>query len=311
MRLFRILGRWSAHAATVLVAGGLTVRMTIGDSIPGLSTAFYLAPWGVLAGSAILPVVLWCHRRRWLAAAGFASVAILCIIGWVRTSFRSTPPPSVPTFRVAYWNVCRPAGNLDTVINQSLAIKADIFGFGETLPRGTKVPRTTRWEDRMPDRKLLTLRRGMLLASPAPVTQVHDGFLKDRGQYALTETQISGRKVFVLMVDFDAIVSLSRKPAFDRLLAILDECGDVPLIVMGDFNTPSDSTYFVPLRARLRSAFEVAGNGYAQTWPMPLPVLDLDQIWLSRHFRIARAEHGTSFQSDHRAVFADVGWNDQ
>jgi endonuclease/exonuclease/phosphatase family metal-dependent hydrolase len=149
----------------------------------------------------------------------------------------------------------------------------------------------------------------MLLASPEPATQLHDGYLNDRGQYALVRTTIQGREVFVLMADFDAIVSLSRKPAFDRLLQILDEIGDVPLVVMGDFNTPSDSIYFLPLRARLRDVFETAGDGYSQTWPMPLPVLDLDHIWVSHHFEIVRAEHFTSFQSDHRGVTADLNFH--
>jgi vancomycin resistance protein VanJ len=303
-RLIRTLGRWSAHAATLLVAGGLTVRMTIGDTIPGLSTAFYMAPWGVLAAAAFLPVILWAKRRRWPTAAGFASVAILCTIAWVRTSFRSTPAPTTPTIRIAYWNVGRPNATLARVIDTAQSLRADIIALGESRKTGTETQ--PEWFARPLAKNTLPLRRGMLLTTPETARQVHDGFLNDRGQYALTETQISGRKVFVLVVDFDAIVSLSRKPAFDRLLELIAECGDVPLIVLGDFNTPSDSAYFVPFRAKLRSAFEVAGTGYAHSWPMPFPVHDLDQIWLSHHFKIARCQHGASFLSDHRAIYADV-----
>lgn len=306
-RLVRTLGRWSAHAATLLVAGGLTVRMTIGDTIPGLSTAFYMAPWGVLAGASILPVVLWARRRRWLAVAGFASVAVLSVVAWVRTSFRTAPPPQPsPTFRVAYWNAGRPNAVLGRAIETARSFRADIVGVGESRKTGTETQ--PEWFASALAKNMLPLRRGMLLGTPEAARQVHDGFLNDRGQYSLIETEISGRKVFVLMVDFDAIVSLSRKPAFDRLIEIVSECGDVPLIVMGDFNTPSDSTFFVPLRAKLRNAFEAAGSGYAHTWPMPLPVLDLDQIWLSHHFKIARCEHAASVISDHRAVFADVAF---
>ena len=116
------------------------------------------------------------------------------------------------------------------------------------------------------------------------------------------------RKVFVMIVDFDAIVAYSRKPAFDRLFQLIDAIGDVPLIVMGDFNTPSDSVHFTELRKRMKSAFESAGSGYAKTWPMPLPVLDIDHIWVSRHFEIAACGHRTTFLSDHRAVFADLRW---
>jgi vancomycin resistance protein VanJ len=298
-RFIRAFGRLLAHASTALLAGGLTVRTTIGDSIPGFSTIYYAAPWSILAVASLLPCFLWLRRRKTIPAAGFAAVSVLCAIAWIRTSFRTSPPqpPAQEILRIAYWNTGRPDANLDTLLDEVRAIDAGIFGFGETLPKRTKKPRSTRWEERLPKQSLLTLRRGMLLATSQ---------LNDRGQYSLLRTKLKGRDVFVLMVDFDAIIAWSRKPAFDRLLEIIAECGDSPLIVMGDFNTPSDSTYFVPLRSKLRSAFETAGSGYSHTWPMPLPVLDLDQIWLSSHFQITRCTHANSLQSDHRAVIAEV-----
>lgn len=305
MRLVRIAGRWAAQIATALLAGGLTVRLTIGDSVPGLASIYYATPWGILTAMGIFPAMLWIRRGRWMPVLGFALGSLLCGIAWVRTSFKETPAASA-SLRVAYWNVGRPNQNLGGVLDVVGEIKANVFGFGETRVTKSTAPQHVAWTERQPDKEILTLRRGMLLATPEHATLVHDGFLNDRGQYALTETVVGGRKIFVLMADFDAIVSWSRKPAFDRLIEIIDDLGDVPLIVMGDFNTPSDSTYFSPLRTRLRNAFEVAGRGYAHTWPMPLPMLDLDQIWVSHHFKIAGAEHRTSLLSDHRPIIADL-----
>lgn len=305
MRLVRVAGRLVAQTATALLAGGLTVRLTIGDSVPGLAAIYYATPWAILTAMGIFPAMLWAHRRRWVPVLGFVVVSLLCGVAWVRTSFKRTPA-AVASLRVAYWNVGRPDEGLGAVLDLVHGINAHIFGFGETRVKKSTGPQHPAWKDRQPDKNTLALRRGMLLATPEPASQLHDGFLNDRGQYALTETLLSGRKIFVLMVDFDAIVSWSRKPAFDRLIELIDSIGDEPLVVMGDFNTPSDSSYFPPLRTRLRSAFEDAGSGYAHTWPMPLPVLDLDQIWVSHHFKIVGAEHRTSFLSDHRPIIADL-----
>lgn len=304
MRGLNTIGRWASHAATTLFAGGLSLRLTIGDSVPGLSAIFYATPWSVLAALALLPALLWARRRCWLPVVGFALVAVLCGAVWVRSSFRSGPSPVPGSLRVAYWNVGRPDGNRPEVLAKMAEIRADVFGLGET--RRGNGPVASEWTIGQPGKHVLPLRRHMMLSSPMPATQLHDGFLNDRGQYALTQTELRGRTVFILMVDFDAVVSISRKPAFDRMAEIIEAVGDVPLIVMGDFNTPSESVYFTPVRHRLRSAFATAGRGYSHTWPMPLPVLDLDHIWVSHHFRVVSSEHPASFLSDHRPVVADL-----
>ncbi|MEK0449527.1 MAG: hypothetical protein RL088_1795 [Verrucomicrobiota bacterium] len=308
MRALRAAGRVAAYAATALLAGGLAVRFTTRDSVAGLSAIYYATPWAVLSTCALLPALLWVRRRRFFTAGGFALVFALCTAAWVKTAFRSAPDSRAKDFRVAYWNTGRPGGRVARSLAHIHAIDADIFGLGET--KRSRNPATSEWADGLRGKNVLTLRRNMLLVSREAASQVHDGFLNDRGQYALTETQIRGRQVFVLLVDFDAIIAYSRKPAFDRLFQLIDAIGDAPLIVMGDFNTPSDSVHFTELRKRMKSAFESAGSGYAKTWPMPLPVLDIDHIWVSRHFEIAACTHRTTFLSDHRAVFADLRWAD-
>ena len=304
MRVLRALGRWIAQIATALLAGGISVRLTIRDSVPGLSTIYYATPWPILTVAAILPAVLWARRRRWPIAAGFLFIALVCGVAWVRNAFHFKQATGTANLRVAYWNTARPLQVRPTMLAKARDFHADILGLGESRKTGT--PTQPEWFTIDPEKHLLPLRRGMLLTTPQPATQLHDGFLNDRGQYALTQTDFHGRTVFILMVDFDAIVAWSRKPAFDRLIQLIDTIGDQPLIVMGDFNTPLDSTFFAPMRARLRDAFETAGYGYAKTWPMPLPVLDIDHIWVSHHFRIVHSEHRTSVLSDHRPVIADL-----
>jgi endonuclease/exonuclease/phosphatase (EEP) superfamily protein YafD len=118
-------------------------------------------------------------------------------------------------------------------------------------------------------------------------------------------TVIHGREVFLLTVDFDPTPYKSRRPAFERLFQIVDAYSEKPLLVIGDFNTPADSSYFDRLRTRLTNAFETAGRATAQLAHAG-PVVQLDHIWTNKHLQALHCDHVTSLYSDHRAVVADI-----
>lgn len=115
----------------------------------------------------------------------------------------------------------------------------------------------------------------------------------------------------LLQVDFRVLWIESRGPAFAELTEAVRPHLGRNLIVLGDFNTPRESVFFIPLRAEMTHAFEAAGRGLAETWPLPLPMLNLDQIWTNRGLRVRHCEHGYSFRSDHRAVIADFAFTPQ
>ena len=75
---------------------------------------------------------------------------------------------------------------------------------------------------------------------------------------------------------------------------------------MGDFNTPDDSILMEPLHAHCQLAFRERGSGYAATWPMPLPVLTLDQVWINSQVTVAKSEYGWSLDSDHRPAICHL-----
>jgi len=80
---------------------------------------------------------------------------------------------------------------------------------------------------------------------------------------------------------------------------------------MGDFNTPVDSVFVAPLAERLTNAFQARGNGYYVTWPVPLPVLSLDQVWASREVELRDCELGWTWRSDHRPVVVTLARSSQ
>jgi endonuclease/exonuclease/phosphatase family metal-dependent hydrolase len=93
-----------------------------------------------------------------------------------------------------------------------------------------------------------------------------------------------------------------RSPAFAMVEETMAPYVAGPLVVVGDFDTPRESVRFDSWRGPLVHAFEAAGSGWAPTWPVPLPVLALDHVWLSRSLTVRSCEHLWTTRSDHRPV---------
>jgi vancomycin resistance protein VanJ len=78
-----------------------------------------------------------------------------------------------------------------------------------------------------------------------------------------------------------------------------------PDLVLGDFNAPRRSRALDPLPQGYTHAYEAVGHGWAYSWPMPLPVLAIDQTILSDRIEpFSYALHST-IVSDHRMQVLD------
>lgn len=101
----------------------------------------------------------------------------------------------------------------------------------------------------------------------------------------------------------------SNRRTLRDLLALTPQPGNSPpiaLLVGGSFGAPPSDDIFRLLRNRgLRDGFRQAGYGWGNTFPSTLPVLRVDQIWISGPFLPERSETMTSEHSDHRYVITD------
>ena len=148
----------------------------------------------------------------------------------------------------------------------------------------------------------------MLLLAKGRITPESTGILETGSYYGLSRVQLGAREVLVLQADLNPTPIADRAPAATKLRALLADHAGQPLSLVGDLNTPRESRQFDPLRRTYRHAFEEAGRGFADTWPLPLPVLSLDQVWVGAPFAVAGCTHGFSVLSDHRPVIVDLRW---
>jgi endonuclease/exonuclease/phosphatase (EEP) superfamily protein YafD len=92
-----------------------------------------------------------------------------------------------------------------------------------------------------------------------------------------------------------------------RLLEIL-EAETYPFIVAGDFNTSDQAVIYGELAGYMRDSFREAGWGLGGSWPVSQsrglpafipPLVRIDYIWHSDHFRAVEALQGPPRGSDH------------
>jgi endonuclease/exonuclease/phosphatase (EEP) superfamily protein YafD len=79
-----------------------------------------------------------------------------------------------------------------------------------------------------------------------------------------------------------------------------------PVLVGGDFNEPGRDAVPCLLQPRLHDTFREAGRGWGNTILNDFPVLRIDQVWGSGHFRAESVRAVRTIHSDHRMVICDL-----
>jgi endonuclease/exonuclease/phosphatase family metal-dependent hydrolase len=105
-----------------------------------------------------------------------------------------------------------------------------------------------------------------------------------------------------------------RNAQIGDLLDIL-KAEPLPYIVAGDFNTSDQSPIYGELAAVMRDSFREAGMGLGASWPVSRvlglprfipPLIRIDYIWHSDHFRALSAHQGPEQRSDHLPLLATL-----
>ncbi len=299
-----ILSRFFHRAirlAAITLAFGSVLRWTVADQFPILSTLFYATPPAVLTALAFgLTCIAWRKKRTHWVALG--TIAFLFWAGWTLQqdfAFRSvSADPSHQSFML--WNIRNGDSGWEGVMTRIEQVQPPIAAIVE----GGGHLELERYQNRFPEYQISELHMGLAIMAKGKVEQVvHRPFEDRRGKYMSSWVEANGQGYRVLIIDLESNPLMSRRRGMEEVVKLVEQHRHEPLLVVGDFNTPRDSVHFDLLRdAGLTHAFESAGEGYANTWPYPLPVLQLDHIWFNDRVELSKCAHVGSLNSDHRIV---------
>lgn len=263
---------------------------------------FYLPPLLVAAAGAIW---LAAYRRQssWLLRA-FVAATILAAIGKAAlTDFEwHSPPASKPpgAVRLLHWNTSWGSFGSDRIWRIIAADQPDICVFSE--PPLADFP----WQSQhlYPNGATHT-GAGMAIATRYPMQILGSLVIPHVASWHARLTTPSG-PLDILAVDFSSSPLMDRhQPLLNVARWIRQHESSIPLIVVGDFNTPRDSIHLAPLRSQMNQAYEQAGHGWPYSWPVPAPMWAIDQMWLSPGLRAV--DHGFRYAlcSDHLRQMLD------
>jgi len=87
---------------------------------------------------------------------------------------------------------------------------------------------------------------------------------------------------------------------------------DTPLIVTGDLNSTPRSWVYHEVKGSMQDVFGTLGSGWGATYHSALPILRIDYVFVSHHFRPVGASVVKSGReiSDHLPVAAQIQWRE-
>jgi len=303
VKALRWLARQLYPLALVLWGNGVLLRLTVRDSAQLLAPLYYATPWPVLA-LLTLPFI-YTFRRQPRMVFAVIIAAHLFLGAWLIESWRSDEPSTAPAdLRIVQWNVARPAWRFEGIAERVRAFDADLVAISEPIERTGSGEE--RWREALRGYAAEFTPGNMLCAVRGEVLSRATGLLAPASYFSRFEVRIKGREFTLLQIDIDGVPAHSRREPLTKLAELVASMKGRPLVLLGDFNTPRDSVHIAPLRSLLVNAFETAGIGSGETWPVPLPVLSLDQIWCGGGLAPVRCRHGVTFRSDHRPVVAEL-----
>jgi hypothetical protein len=282
-------GERVSRAVIAFVLLALAVARFPGDRWPALAWVAYVppAPCALLALAALATL-----RRRGAPRTWVLLGALALALSVVTTAGRDAPlvvpraRDGPPGLVLVHWNVAHGQG----VAAVRSALPCDVLCLTE--PAAAPDDGVAALDSRTVWRS-----GSILVAAPAGVER--RAVIRGPGLRALHVVVPASPPLSLVLVDVASSPLLPRARPLGALRRALQDLDPPPDLVLGDFNTPAGSATLEEALAGLPDAYDLAGVGLGETWPVPLPLLRLDQVRARPDLDLLRYDTGAGW-SDHR-----------
>lgn len=214
------------------------------------------------------------------------------------------PPSSLPddNIRILHWNTAWGALGVESIVRTMQLDEPDIIMISEP-PRLDMISDIAYHALGM---EHIFTDAGMTIASHYPVTYLGPVPL-DAGVAWHVRVDTDHGPLEFIAADLISRPNLHRHGPLKGLASwIAARTNQLPVVMVGDFNTPHDSDALKPLRKIMRHAYDVRGRGWPYTWPVPLPVFAIDHTWVGPSITVNDYHLKVARYSDHKRQIADI-----
>jgi vancomycin resistance protein VanJ len=320
---------WPSYLAAVYLGAVLLVWLltwTVAERQWWTTLLLYF-PQGVFLGPAVLtlPPALWKRDRRALLLNGLA----LLVVAWPMMGL-NIPLPSAtntaraPRVRLLAYNIEIATDGMDRIGRQVEKFRPDVVVFAEARRRQqAKLDAELRrqfpgWDSVRRGDVFIASRWSMIERESAPLPESIDrenvralvqapfGRFHVAGVHMSKALRPRTLRTRTLRLPQYLDVTGSGRWKQARAIEAWTAALDGPVLLAGDFNTPPAGHIYGVLTRRYEDSFKEAGWGWGFTFPSKSPLLRIDYIFHSAHWKAMECRVGARPGSDHRPVFAEL-----
>jgi hypothetical protein len=286
--------RTAGWATFALAAASSVCALGLRDLHWSTALVFFGVPWAVRL---FLTVISWFLIRPagWKWNAVFALLIIHSFLQ-AAASFRwkDAPTPRVGDFEVTLWNGGRNIQKMDRMWPQLAGAETKLIVLIEAGPFPGDA--WSRFVAANPDFQWQRCTGGIVVGVKGELLEVQELGNRPRFRCHKVRVEIDATEYAVVAVDIPSQPWFARAPYLDRIREISppQNC-----LILGDFNTPPAARGFDAWQEHFSLANDAHVKGFKETWCYGLPVLTLDQLWLSKDLIPLNASSQATLRSDH------------
>ena len=294
--------RRKPHYGTYLLLGYaflLFVHFIVKDNIHPLSIVFYATPLPILIILGLI-LVLFFIRKKGYRIILLISLSLLTF-HWLTNYYHSNTIANEESYSKAfYWNLAkREQLPIKPILEQVNTHNPEVIAFVET-PQSSLI-NLEALTSKLPEYNFKTLKGSMLVGAKGDIELLDFKYGKNSYKVNLIKASTPAGQFKFIITDVTADIFVRKKTPLEFILNFSTR-HDVDFIV-GDFNTPYESVYFKDYADGFNS-FHHFNDGFSATWPLGMPLLEIDHVWLSkRHQPIALYKAYNSY-SDHALLIS-------
>lgn len=277
------------------------IHFIVKDRFHGLSVLFYAFPLPIIGAIGLLVTVMY-YRQKPLFYALLILMTGMTIYFFAHYFGEAHEDSShQKNSHILFWNVAqRQPLPLDVLIKYMNDYNPEIVALGEAYHVSDTDLNTLK--SVFPDYQFKILYGSMLIGVKGTIDDVE--FQANAESYKLNyiSATIQKKVVYIMIVDVYANPLLNKEIPLG-IIHDFSKKNQVDVLI-GDFNTPYESVFFKEYQSNFNS-FHPYSIGMTSTWPLPMPVIEIDQIWLAKSYQPLKLQKFCDKLSDHKLLIAE------
>ncbi|MEI7926905.1 MAG: endonuclease/exonuclease/phosphatase family protein [Verrucomicrobiales bacterium] len=299
LSMARRIAGWSALALSTASA---VIALTIRDAIVPSEMIFFGVPWLLRIGLLGIAWILLRPVSRKCLLLGALVFTISITQGGRSYRYVTDSADRAGSFKVTLWNTGRSLWKMPREWPALVAKETKLVVLIEAGP----FPDDTwqRFTATHPDLTWKQLEGGIVVGVRGRLIDTTAFGDADRFRCHRLRVEIDGDRYSVFAIDIPSQPWRLRQPYLDRIRKVAE---NEHCLILGDFNTPPEARGFDAWKERFTLANDSGRQGFRETWLYGLPVLTLDQLWLSRDLQNHSTIKTPTLRSDHVRMTFEVG----